>query len=96
MAEFEHGRWTVERLEDGWGFSARKDVRSKLSPSLVAWDNLPEAMREYDRKAVREWLDIFGKAGSKIVRLSDDHAIFSRSRELLEKAKRSLLPEKPR
>lgn len=52
LAEMEHGRWNVERLLAGWTLG-EKDVEKKRSPYLVAWSELPEDIKEYDRAAVR-------------------------------------------
>jgi hypothetical protein len=87
MAELEHGRWNVERLGNGWKVSRTKDVARKLSPYLLAWDALAPTIRDYDRKAIQEWPEIFGKANSKIVRLPDHDRILGRSLELLRQAK---------
>ncbi|TVM32141.1 RyR domain-containing protein [Oceanidesulfovibrio marinus] len=47
MAEFEHARWNLERLQAGWRLGT-KDVEAKLSPYLVGWNELPEEIRQYD------------------------------------------------
>lgn len=52
MAELEHARWNIERLLDGWKCGDKKDVEKKISPYLVAWDDLPEDVKEWDREAV--------------------------------------------
>jgi voltage-gated potassium channel Kch len=52
LAEAEHGRWNVERLAAGWRYGPRQVGRS-TSPDLVPWSELPEAVRNYDREAVR-------------------------------------------
>ena len=36
MAEMEHGRWVVERLQEGWRYGSRRDPEKKVSPYLVA------------------------------------------------------------
>ena len=55
LAEMEHGRWNAERLLDGWRWGPVRDVERKLSPHIVPWSRLPEAIREYDRNAVRQF-----------------------------------------
>ena len=54
MAEMEHGRWNVERLTDGWKLGPR-DTANKTSPHLVSWKELPDEIKDYDRKAVKGW-----------------------------------------
>ncbi len=70
MAEMEHGRYNTERLLRGWRFSEAKDEKRKLSPHLVAWSELPEHIREYDRKTVRKIPDFLAEANRAIQRKS--------------------------
>jgi ppGpp synthetase/RelA/SpoT-type nucleotidyltranferase len=67
MAEIEHGRWNAERLLAGWKRGER-DVGKKTSPHLVSWAELPDSVREYDRKFVREIPARLAKLGYEIVR----------------------------
>jgi hypothetical protein len=53
MAEYEHARWNVERLLEGWKYSTEKDVANKKSPSLIPWRDLTEGVKRWDRDAVR-------------------------------------------
>lgn len=89
MAELEHGRWNIERLQEGWRHHSHKDVAGRHSPSLVGWDDLPQERRDYDRKAIRDWPRIFAQAGLRITRLPDAPALLSRTRELLAQTKRA-------
>jgi len=66
MAEMEHGRWNVERLTTGWRFGPKKNVETKLNPSLVGWEQLPERIKEYDRNAVRNYAAILKAGGFAI------------------------------
>lgn len=68
MAEMEHGRWNVERLDTGWRLGDKKDEARKLSPYLVPWKDVPEAIKDYDRQAVRTWPGILAQAGLQVTR----------------------------
>jgi hypothetical protein len=68
MAEMEHGRWMVERLQNGWRFGATRDTAAKTHDSLVPWSQLPESEREKDRKFVQGWPDVLAEAGFEVVR----------------------------
>lgn len=68
MAEMEHGRWNVEKLRSGWRFGPRRDPVNKLSPYLVPWHALAEDIKDYDRRAVRNWAKLFSDAGMEICR----------------------------
>lgn len=69
MAEMEHGRWNVERLKAGWKYGPVRDVANNISPFLTPWKNLPEDVKEYDRKAIKDWPVIFQDAGLEIYKL---------------------------
>jgi len=70
LAEQEHGRWNVERFNQGWRYGASKDEARKISPCLVAWKDLPDNIKAYDREAVRDWPSILAKAGCQIIRIN--------------------------
>jgi hypothetical protein len=70
MARLEHGRWNVERLQNGWRFGPRDDAR-QLHSRLVPWDKLsdgPNGVRRYDREAVRAFPEILAKAKLEVYR----------------------------
>jgi hypothetical protein len=69
MAELEHGRWNVERLRDGWRYGAPRDDAKKLHNCLVAWKDLPDDIRQYDRNGVRAFPEILAGAGFEIFRM---------------------------
>lgn len=53
LAMMEHNRWMAEKLLAGWRYTAgEKNIRNRLSPSLLPWSELPESEREKDRNAV--------------------------------------------
>ena len=66
MAQMEHGRWNAERLLAGWRLG-KKNVEKKLSPYLVAWSDLPENIKEYDRDPVRKIPQMLKNEGYEIV-----------------------------
>ena len=68
MAELEHGRWNIERLREGWRFGTTRDNAKKIHNCLVAWKELPENIREYDRTSIRAFPEILGQAGLEIFR----------------------------
>jgi hypothetical protein len=54
LAKMEHARWNAERFLAGWKLGKERDKDKKTSPYLVAWDELPEDIKDYDRNIVRE------------------------------------------
>ncbi len=68
LAEMEHGRWVVERLQQGFRYNDVRDITKKLHPDLVSWSKLPEGVRDWDRSAVRKWPGLLRDAGLAIRR----------------------------
>ena len=68
MAELEHGRWNIERLREGWRFGTSRDNTKKIHNCLVAWEELPNDIREYDRNSIRAIPDILARAGLEVFR----------------------------
>jgi ppGpp synthetase/RelA/SpoT-type nucleotidyltranferase len=68
MSEMEHGRWNVERLLDGWRWGEGRDPERRTSPHLVAWVDLPDEIREYDRAAARRIPGLLAAMGLSIRR----------------------------
>lgn len=71
MSQMEHDHWMKERLDDGWKHGAEKDIKKKISPFLVPWDDLPEEEKEKDRNPVREMPNFLSRAGFQIYRRKD-------------------------
>ena len=67
MAKMEHGRWNVERLLDGWRLGPRDD-ENRRHPRLVSWLELPESIRDFDRKAVRAFPEVLAVQGLEVRR----------------------------
>jgi hypothetical protein len=70
LSRLEHERWCEERRRGGWRYGPVKDVAKKVSPALVAFDALPEEVREANRaRSVRRIPVWLAKAGYAIRRL---------------------------
>lgn len=68
LAQMEHSRWNAERFLDGWVHGPKKDLEKKINPCLVEWTKLPEEIKDYDRKFVRDMPDVLAEIGEEIVR----------------------------
>ncbi|MBN1303176.1 MAG: hypothetical protein JXA13_01980 [Anaerolineales bacterium] len=68
MAEMEHSRWLVERLQDGWRWGEERSVPGRVSPHLKPWHDLPDDIREWDRRTVRRIPEFLARAGLEIHR----------------------------
>jgi ppGpp synthetase/RelA/SpoT-type nucleotidyltranferase len=67
LAEMEHGRWIIERLQSGWCYGPQRDLANKISPYLVPWRTLSDDVKAYDRNSVSSWPNVMAKAGLRIV-----------------------------
>ncbi len=71
MAELEHGRWNVERLDAGWRPGQVRDNEKHIHPSIAPWADdrvLTPRIKEYDRHAVRAFPKLLADAGLEIYR----------------------------
>lgn len=68
MAEMEHGRWVVERLQSGWRYGEIKNVEKRITPYLIPWDKLSDEIKSYDRRAVRNFVGVLSEAGLGVFR----------------------------
>lgn len=68
MAENVHDIWAKNRIEQGWTYGATRNDALKQHPCLVAYKDLPEEEREYDRKTAIGTIDMILQLGFKIVK----------------------------
>ncbi|MFI4976841.1 MAG: RyR domain-containing protein [Caulobacterales bacterium] len=56
LAELEHERWMAQRRMDGWRWTDQptKNETRRLHPSLLAYRELTDEVKEYDRANVRQ------------------------------------------
>ena len=66
MAKNVHETWAQERIRQGWSYGKQRDDVRKLHPCLVAYEELPEAEKEYDRNTSVGTLKLILKLGFKI------------------------------
>jgi hypothetical protein len=68
LAENAHDVWAVKRLAEGWTHGPKKDGETKQTPLLVAYGELPESEKQYDRDMALETLKAILALGYRIVR----------------------------
>ena len=66
MAKNVHEIWAKERLAQGWTYGEKRDDAQKHHPCLVAYEDLPEEEKMYDRNTSVETLKLILKLGFKI------------------------------
>jgi len=68
LARNTHENWAHQRLSDGWRRGPARDDGKREHPCLVAYDDLPEEEKEYDRRTALETIRLILALGYRIVR----------------------------
>lgn len=68
MAKNVHEIWALERINQGWTYGEKRDDVLKRHPCLIAYEDLPEEEKVYDRNTSIETLKLILKLGFKISR----------------------------
>lgn len=68
LAENTHEVWAQARMSEGWVWGARRDDALKTHPCLVAYSDLSEQEKQYDRATSSETLKLILKLGYELVR----------------------------
>ena len=69
MAGVVHEHWMAERERAGWVFGPERDVVRKITPYLIPYADLPDAVKEWDRQAVCAIPEVLAAAGLEVRRL---------------------------
>jgi ppGpp synthetase/RelA/SpoT-type nucleotidyltranferase len=68
LAEMEHGRWVIDRLDDGWTLGERNDEK-KTRPQLISWNELSESEKQKDYATVKKIPEMLANQGYEILEL---------------------------
>lgn len=68
MAKNVHEVWAQTRIDQGWTWGEERNDELKHHPCLVAYEELPEEERLYDRNTSIETLKLITKLGFKITK----------------------------
>lgn len=71
LAESTHDHWAEQRFSEGWTYGQVQDQQAKTHPDLVAYAELPESEKEYDRLTAMETLKAIIALGYRIEKDSD-------------------------
>ena len=66
LAKNTHDVWAVGRISEGWSYGEKRDDTNKKTPCLVAYEQLPEVEKDYDRNTALETLKVILKLGYNI------------------------------
>ena len=67
LAKHMHDVWARQRLADGWTWGPERNDSERFHPCLVAYEDLPETEKIYDRNSALETLKAITSLGYKIV-----------------------------
>ena len=54
LAENVHENWAQTRMQEGWVYGEQRDDAKKTTPCLVAYGDLPDSEKTYDRVTATE------------------------------------------
>ena len=66
LAIQEHNLWMQAMEKLGWQKGDAYNLRDRLNPNLVPWEQLDEGTREYDRNIIRRLPYVLAKADYKV------------------------------
>jgi len=69
-----HDVWAEGRIAEGWKYGPVKNPEKKETPQLVAYEDLPESEKEYDRNTALSTLKLIVKMGYRIGEDSSEEA----------------------
>lgn len=61
-----HEVWAAGRIAEGWTWGPERNDEKKHHPCLVAYEDLPESEREYDRHTAVETIKLILSLGYRI------------------------------
>lgn len=68
IAKNVHEVWSQGRMRDGWAYGPERNDAQKKHPCLVAYEELSEAEKAYDRNTSIETIKLILKLGFKITK----------------------------
>ena len=68
MAKNVHEVWAQSRMEQGWTYGQERNDQLKQHPCLVAYEELPEVEKAYDRETAVGTLKLILKLGFNITK----------------------------
>ncbi len=66
LAENAHDHWALERLSGGWTYGTERNDPQKKHPCLIAYEQLPDSEKVYDRRTAMETLKAIIALGYRI------------------------------
>lgn len=71
IAENAHDVWALERQAQGWTYGPQRDDTKKQTPCMVAYSELPDSEKKFDRDMAMNTLKLLKKLGYDIIKRED-------------------------
>ena len=68
LAKNAHEVWAFNRTAQGWSYGESRNDAKKETPCMVAYEDLPDSEKEYDRNLSIETLKLIQKLGYQITK----------------------------
>lgn len=68
IAENAHEVWAFNRKQEGWRYGPKRDDAQKLHPDMIAYSQLPESEKLYDREMAINTIKLVKKLGWEIIK----------------------------
>ena len=68
IAENAHDVWAVERQVQGWTYGPQRDDMKKETPCMVAYSQLPDSEKQFDRDMAMNTLKLVKKLGYDLIK----------------------------
>lgn len=66
LAKNAHDTWSRQRMSEGWVYGSQRNDDRKEHPCLIAYEELPDSEKEYDRITAMESLKAIIALGYRI------------------------------
>ena len=70
-----HENWSAGRIAEGWTYGPCRDDEKKTTPCLVAYSELPEEEKEYDRRTALQTLKTIVALGYTIEKKGENYGL---------------------
>ena len=71
IAEKAHDVWAAERQAQGWTYGPQRDDTKKETPCMVAYSQLPDSEKKFDREMAMNTLKLVKKLGYDLIKRED-------------------------
>jgi hypothetical protein len=68
LARNTHEVWAKKRMQDGWSYGAKRNDAEKKHPDMVAYEDLTDGEKSYDREVVTQVVKVILALGYGIVK----------------------------